>query len=84
MKFKSRFGLGEIVVTKHHSRQDGRTFVDQIGKVVEISFPLGAQPLYRCRMSGSDFVANFLEAELVGDDDYDQELGGYPLDVTIE
>ena len=78
MKFESKFGLGEIVITQQKIRGD-RINQDVIGEVIGVSFfpecPVG----YTVRIGGTGQVHNFLEAELIGDPDFNQETG-YPTD----
>ena len=80
MKFESKFGLGEIVVTQQKVRGD-RINQDIIGEVIGISFfpkcPVG----YTVRIGGTGQAHNFLESELIGDPTFDQETG-YPADTA--
>lgn len=75
MKFESKFGIGEIVLSKL-TRRDGKICGDHMGEVIGVSFsPQGVT--YSVRMSSHAHVVGFDEGELIGDDLFDQETG-YP------
>lgn len=75
MKYESKFGIGEIVVTKQKER-DGRIIPDLIGEVIEVHFGKEAKTI-TVRISGG-ILQHFREDELEGDPEFDQELGRYP------
>lgn len=74
MKFESKFGLGEIVLTKIHYR-DGRVFQDDLFRVYAVIFCVDGTS-YACGHSDGR-IAQFAECELIGDPEYDQASGRY-------
>lgn len=78
MKFESKFGIGEILITNQKVRGD-RINQDVIGECIGISFQVGASPVYCLRIGGTGQTHNFMEAELIGDPDFNQE-NGYPTE----
>ena len=73
MKFESKFGLGEIVLSKLHMR-DGQIVGNHIGEVIAVSFS-GNGTVYSVRIASHAHVVAFEENELIGDDLFDQENG---------
>lgn len=76
MKFESKLGLGELAVTAQKERE-GRIRQDIFAEVIAITFSKDKAPCYACRLENG-LAAVFEEWELIGDDDFDQEVG-YPL-----
>lgn len=76
MKFESAFGLGEIVLTKQHTRES-RIFMDSILKVIAIQFSLDDGIFYACRDAERGGILYYTESELIGDPDFNQETGKY-------
>ena len=76
MKFESKFGIGEIVTTKH-TVTPSKVFRDEMFRVIAITFG-EVEPNYIARLQNGQPVA-FMESELVGDPDFDQE-NGYPTE----
>lgn len=77
MRFSSKFGLGEIVLTHQGIREDARKILqDQILRVIGVCFGLDGTTNYLCRLDDGHLV-QFLEQELIGDENFDQELGCY-------
>ena len=75
MKFKTKFGLGEIV---YYSRTGhGQAMHDEFLEVVAICFDIDKVVTYHCRFPKGLTVA-FREKELRGDPDFNQEAGEYP------
>ncbi len=76
MKFESKFGLGEIVVThqKHHGE---RVYPDFLMEIIAIQFCIDQTTDYICRIAGSGITICCKESELIGDPDYDQKTGSY-------
>lgn len=86
MKFESKFGIGEVVVTRQRVRPEeppGRANIhrDLIGEIIAVVFERGASPAYHVRVI-SDMsipsIQTFREWELVGDPTFNQETGEYP------
>jgi hypothetical protein len=78
MNIATKFGLGEIVTT-HQKRKGDRIIPDLIGEVVTIqASTLTPGIVYFVRVTDG-MLLPFGEAELVGDPDYDQQAGGYPV-----
>ena len=75
MKYESKFGIGEIVVTKQKVR-DGRIIPDLIGEVFAVHFGKDATMVAVRLTDGT--LQGFREDELEGDPAYDQETGSYP------
>jgi hypothetical protein len=78
MNIATKFGLGEIVTT-HQKRQGGRIIPDLIGEVITIqASTLTPGIVYFVRLTDGQILP-FGESELVGDPDYNQQAGGYPV-----
>lgn len=89
-------GLGEIVFVKSitaqpkstRCRSHGGDTDDEIGKVVRIMLELEAPPRYVVRYQNTSLgraeEVVMLASELVGDPEFDQELGAYPDKRPIE
>lgn len=77
MIFKTKFGLGEIVLTAQKERGD-RIAQDLIMEVVTIGFDRDGKAFYGCRVAGSGLIVQATESELIGDPAFDQEAGCYP------
>ena len=54
MKFESKFGIGEILVT-HQKIREGRINQDVIGECIGISFQVGTSPVYCLRIGEPTF-----------------------------
>jgi hypothetical protein len=76
MKLESKFGIGEIVCTKQTVTKD-RVFQDAMFKIVAVTFA-ESETTYLARLENGQPVA-FMESELIGDPDFDQEHG-YPTE----
>ena len=76
MKFESKFGIGEVVLTSQRWR-GSRLLQDQILVINAVVFQMDNERAYYAR-TGDGFVHVFQEAELIGDPDFDQETGDYP------
>ena len=74
MKYESKFGIGEIVVTKQKVR-DGRIIPDLIGEVFAVHFGKGSTMVAVRLTDGA--LQGFREDELEGDPEFDQEAGCY-------
>lgn len=86
MKFESKIGIGEIVVTRQRWREDLKgsekhVHRDLIGEVIGVTFERNATPTYAVRVI-SDMsvptIQHFREHEPVGDPLFNQETGEYP------
>ena len=75
MKFESKCGLGEIVLTRQGQRSDGKINQDIIGEVIAVTFQNGCDPIYTVRIGSSGITFGCTECELIGDPDFDQEAG---------
>lgn len=74
MKFESKFGLGEIVI---YQMSRGDEFLsDELLEVVGVAFDRKVIA-YTCRRTDGSIV-HFEEAELIGDENFNQETGCYP------
>lgn len=80
MKFESKFGIDEIVA--HVVRRRGKIIFDSLLKVVVVHFEKD-KVVYTCRTS-QNLLVHFNERELVGDPDFNQELGCYPPEALTE
>ena len=85
MKFKSKFGLGEIVVINNNdeiSYESRRMMLPELAaKVVAVIFELDGRIKYGIEIIAKDHLVQHkyaYECELLGDPDFDQELGKYP------
>lgn len=82
MKFESKFGCGEVVLTKmpNTERRTRHTTKDVYGgnifKIIGILFMEDGRTEYVCRHS-EGMIITFMEVELVGDPSFDQ-VTGYP------
>jgi hypothetical protein len=76
MKFESKFGLGEIVVT-HEKTHGGRRYPGFIMEIIAIQFGKDRSIDYICRVAGNGMSICCKESELIGDPDYDQKIGNY-------
>ena len=76
MKFESKFGIGEVVLTAQRWH-GSRLLQDQILVVTGIVFQANNERAYYAR-TGEGFVHCFGEHELIGDPDFNQETGEYP------
>jgi hypothetical protein len=77
MKFESKFGIGEVVLTARRYR-GSRVLQDQILVITAVVFQVGGEKAYYARTSDG-FMCVFQETELIGDPDFDQDAGEYPL-----
>ena len=75
MKFESKFGLGEIVCTKQQQKGE-RFFSDSLFKIIGVTFALDGTKAYLVRLEDGH-MTQFMESELIGDPDFNQE-SGYP------
>ena len=78
MKFESKCGIGEIIVTRQTIRADGRVNQDIIGEVLSVIFQKGAEPYYIVRVGGTGLTINCAESEIEGDPAFNQEIGYEP------
>lgn len=77
MQISTKFSLREIVTT-HQKRLGDRIIPDLIGEVVTIQVSVMADaPVYLVRVTGGQILP-FVEDELIGDPDFDQDAGRYP------
>lgn len=75
MIFETKFGIGEIVIKKVKT---GKCVVSEsLLKIKSIIFSEG-EVHYLCEFPETGFVQSYKEKELIGDPDFDQELGCYP------
>ena len=80
MIFETKFGLGEIV---HYCRLGHKSAQhDEFLEVIAITFDKNAVT-YFCRYP-LGLVAAFVESDLSGDPDFDQEVGAYDYDLAEE
>lgn len=77
MKFKSKFGTGELVYVMM-TDSGGRCMPEIVARVIAVTFERGDSPHYTCRLPNG-VITNFLESELIGDPEFNQELGDYPV-----
>lgn len=75
MRYESKFGIGEIVVTRQ-KRLGDRIIPDLIGEVFAVQFGRDSCMVY-VRMTDGQLLP-FREDELENDPEYDQDLGCYP------
>lgn len=75
MKFESKFGLGEIVLTTLQ-HDTSRMFPDAAFKVHAVIFCVDGSTSYACRHSDGR-SCQFAECELIGDPEYNQTSGRY-------
>lgn len=76
MKFETKFGLGEIVAKEIYRGDE--LVGDELLEVIAIVVAKSGMS-YHCRHPNSMQLIHFEEHELIGDPDYDQEAGGYPV-----
>lgn len=82
MKFESRFGIGEVVCTAQNVSSD-RAMMDIAVRVIGVAFYCGVTNKtgdscnYICRLPNGT-ISSFLESELIGDPEFDQDIRGYP------
>lgn len=74
MKFESKFGIGEIVIREF--RKGSELLGDDFYEVIAIVFSKESIN-YACRHHNG-LVHQFMEYELIGDPDFNQETGKYP------
>ena len=74
MKFKSKFGFGEIVENNIYKGEE--LISSELYEVIYVVFD-GGHCSFGCRHSSSGFIAQFKESELSGDNDYSQYQGKY-------
>lgn len=74
MKFETKFGLGEIVYYTRFNHKNAKH--DEFLEVVAITFEKRTVT-YHCRFP-QGITVGFKECDLIGDSDFDQELGEYP------
>lgn len=77
MKFNSKFGLDEIVIRE--SNKNGDMVAERMMEVVCIVFEKNTVG-YVCEDTQNGHRQVYSEAQLIGDKDFDQELGRYPKD----
>ena len=83
MRFESKFGIGEVV-SKLVERKDGTIVIDLLAEVVGVEFSKTNQnAVYACR-SNTGQILLFSEQELIGDPEFNQELGRYPIGMDDE
>ena len=85
MKFESKFGLGEIVIINNKdelSYESRRIKLPElVAKVVAVIFELDGRIKYGIEIITKDHLVQHkyaYECELLGDPDYNQDLGKYP------
>ncbi len=80
MKFESKFGIGEIVLT-HIKGRDDRRVGDDLLEITAVIFGAdrNAPPCYACRFAGTGYISHFDECQLIGDPAFHQE-NGYDVD----
>lgn len=77
MKFDSKFGIGEITVTRQRIVED-KIYEDHLVEIVGIYFDGDRRASYVGRYSHGT-TSTFTEDQLIGDPEFDQETG-YPHD----
>ena len=78
MKFESKFGIGEIVC---YDLYRGESLVHSAAlEVVGIYFARDGRDEYICRYPQTGATVGFTEAQLLGDPDFDQDRGCYPVE----
>lgn len=75
MKFKSPFGIGEIVCTKQLTSGD-RIRHDLTGEVIGVTFAKEGQDSVLVRVHDGRLV-QLMPSELIGDPEFDQDAGRY-------
>ena len=78
MEYKSKFGIGEIVI--YDPKQRGEKIQDALLEVTGIYFGMDNKIDYFCRYPATGMTVSFSESQLEGDPDYDQENGCYAPD----
>ena len=85
MKFESKFGLGEIVIINNNDELSCESrrikLPELVAKVVAIIFEMNGHIKYGIEIITKDnFVQHkyAYECELLGDPDFDHDLGKYP------
>ncbi len=76
MKFESKFGPDEIVVKDIY--QGEKLIASHLLKVVHIVVDANGTVAYLCENPDNLSRHYYLESDLEGDPDYDQEAGCYP------
>jgi len=82
MKFESKFGLGEIVIRETH--KNGEMVQERMMEVVSIIIGShkgcdgGIEYAYCCEDTQNGHRQMYEEGMLVGDPDFDQDVGAYP------
>ena len=80
MKFESKFGIGEIIAYEPRQRSDKEYLPnDALLEVQGIYFGMDGKIEYICRYPSTGVTAGFSESQLIGDPDFDQEIG-YEVD----
>lgn len=74
MKFESKYGIGEVILTKQQIRGD-KMHGEILAKIVGIVFDVDKKPIYACRIAQTGYVIHLNESEIIGDPDFDQEKG---------
>ena len=76
MNFKSKFGIGEIVIYEPHQRTDKDfTANDALLEVQGVFFGMDGRVEYVCRYPATGLTTSFSESQLIGDPDFNQETG---------
>lgn len=76
MKFESKFGIGEIVIRESH--QNGKMVQERMLEVTGIIFEKNGIA-YICEDTKNGHRMPYAEDMLVGDPDFDQDKGEYPV-----
>ncbi len=82
MKFKTKFGIGEIVEYNVYKGQE--LINSELLKVKAITFTADGLAAYLCEYPASGIQKYFDECEIIGDPDFDQETGAYPREIDDE
>ena len=78
MEFSSKFGLGEIVIRESH--KNGVMVQERMMEIIAISFAYDGV-CYVCEDAQNGHRQGYTEDMLVGDPDFDQYKGAYPIEV---
>lgn len=82
MKFESKFGIGEVVISGTPDSPE-RSIKDNFYKVTAVTFGMDGEIVIHARHPEGGYIVAFSESELIGDPDFDQEKG-YPEKETDE
>lgn len=76
MKFETKIGINEIV---EYNVYKGEELINsEFLKVKAITFTVDGIASYLCEYPASGIQKYFDECEIIGDPEFDQELGKYP------